>query len=540
MNNITWRKTMRNYIKTLKPSELITLFHLLVVLFGLPLVFHYGYFDIGPTKYYFYCGASALLIPALFFKIRERRSLPAFFKGLTAADKALLVYWAAAGLSTLFSPYKFEAFWGNEGRFCGLFLTTIYVVVYLIVTRCHKPHSICVRACILSGSIVFLLAIADYFNLNLLHFKDNVNPLQIPIFMSTIGNINFYAGYGAIILGLIAGLYVVWPELRGAAVLFALMVLAFIGLIIGNSDNAYLTFGVLLAFLPLFLFKSRRGIRRYMMMVSGFLLSFMIVKMCDILFAGIVLKPDGIRSLIDRWDGFIFVCVAFWLLTAAVYKIDYKRQRQNDSARTGILRIWIIFLALSAAVVIAVLIDANLLGHAGRYGGLRNYVVFSNDWGTHRGYVWSTAIKNYMEFPLLQKIFGHGPDTYGIVSLFRNLPESAGLYGELYDSVHNEYLQYFVTIGPIGTGAYIMFLVFSVRDILRCRSPYTLGITFSVLCYCTQAIVSISQPATTPVMWAVLAVGIAYYRRTVLDTAQNISAQNISARKKGQVPSHEE
>ena len=51
MNNITWRKTMRNYIKTLKPSELITLFHLLVVLFGLPLVFHHGYFDIGPTIY---------------------------------------------------------------------------------------------------------------------------------------------------------------------------------------------------------------------------------------------------------------------------------------------------------------------------------------------------------------------------------------------------------------------------------------------------------------------------------------------------------
>lgn len=520
---------MRNYIKTLKPSELITLIHLLAVVFGLPLVFHNGYFDIGPTKYYFYCGAAALLIPALFCKIRECSSVSAFFKGLTVADKALLVYWAMAGLSTLFSPYQFEAFWGNEGRLCGLFLMSIYAAAYLIITRCYKPHPVCIWACILSGSIVFLLAIGDYFNLNLLHFKDNVSILQIPIFMSTIGNINFYAGYGAIILGLVAGLYVVWPTVRGAVVLFLLMVLSFIGLIVGNSDNAYLTFGVLLAFLPLFLFRNRRGVRRYMMVVSAFLLSFMIVKMCDILFSHIVLAPDGIRSIIDRWDGFVFVCIAFWIFTAAVYKMDYKKQRQNDSLGTQVLRIWIIFLAVSAVAGIAVLIDANLLGHAGRYGGLRNYVVFSNDWGTHRGYVWSTAIKNYMTFPPLQKIFGYGPDTYGIVSLFRNLPESAGLYGELYDSVHNEYLQFFVTIGPVGAVAYVMFLVFSVRDILRCSDSYTLGIAFSVLCYCTQAIVSINQPATTPVMWAVLAIGVTQYRRTVLRTVQDTPQQ-----KKGQ------
>lgn len=521
INTITWRKTMRNYIKTLKPSELITTIHILAVLFGLPLVFHKAYSDISPSKYYFYCGASAILLAAIFFKLRECHSVSAFIKGLTMADKALLIYWIVAGLSTLFSPYRFEAFWGNEGRLCGLFLMSIYVAAYFVITRCYIPHPVCVKACVISGSIVFLLAIADYFNLNLLHFKDNIVELHSAIFISTIGNINFYAGYGAIILGLVAGLYVVWPEKRGAVVCYVLMILAYIGLIIGNSDNAYLTFGVLLAFLPLFLFKSRRGIRRYMMVVSALLLSFMIVKVCDILFAGIVLAPDGFRSIIDRWDGFIFVCIAFWLFTAAVYKADYKNHRQDDILDGKAWSMWTIFLAIAAAAMIAILIDANLLGHGGRYGGLRNYVVFSNDWGTHRGYIWKTAVKNYMNFPVLQKIFGHGPDTYGIISLFRNLPESAGLYGELYDSVHNEYLQLFVTIGPIGAAAYITFLTLSIRDIFRCSGPYTLGIAFAVLCYCTQAVVSISQPASTPIMWTVLAMGIAQYRRTVLQPAGN-------------------
>ena len=164
--------------------------------------------------------------------------------------------------------------------------------------------------------------------------------------------------------------------------------------------------------------------------------------------------------------------------------------------------------------LVDILIDANLLGHGDRYGSLSNYIVFNNDWGTHRGYIWRTAIENYKNFPITQKILGHGPDTYGIVSLFNNLQESAALYGELYDSVHNEYLQFFVTIGPIGTAAYIAFLALSVRDMIKYRrGNYVVGITFAVLCYCGQALVNINQPASASIMWTLLAMGIAECRR---------------------------
>lgn len=111
------------------------------------------------------------------------------------------------------------------------------------------PTSSCRHPCrSFGGSLVFLLAISDYFNLNLLHFKDHIVPEHASIFMSTLGNINFYAGYGAIILGLAAGLYATWPRTSRTVVYYFLLVLSFVGLIIGNSDNAYLTFGGLLAF----------------------------------------------------------------------------------------------------------------------------------------------------------------------------------------------------------------------------------------------------------------------------------------------------
>ncbi len=512
---------MKSYIKSLSPPELLTAVHVIVVLFVLPLAFHHAYADIGITKYYVYCGSVAILAPALILRLVKDHSLPSFLKSLTAAEKALLVYWAVSALSTLFSPYKYESFWGNEGRLCGLFLISLYAISYFVITRCYKPNPICLKACLLSSSIVFILAITDFFDLNLLHFKDNIDPLHAPIFISTIGNINFYAGYGAVILGLSAGLYTTWPKRSGSGIRFFLMVLAFIGLIIGNSDNAYLTFGVLLAFLPLYLFQTRRGIRRYLMMVSALLFSFMAVKMCDLLFPGHVLAPDGLLKVIDRWDGFNYICLTVWIITGVIYYIDYKKERQDDKMGGAIRVMWLIFLGAVAIALLDVLIDANLLGHGDHYGSLSNYIVFNNDWGTHRGYIWRTAIENYKNFPLLQKILGHGPDTYGIVSLFNNLKESADLYGELYDSVHNEYLQFFVTIGPIGTAAYIAFLALSVRDMIRCRcSTYVVGITFAVLCYCGQAVVNINQTASTSIMWTLLAMGIAECRRAGWKTPQ--------------------
>ncbi len=505
---------MRNYIKALKPSELITAIHVIAVLVGVPLVVHDAYYDIGVTKYYYYCGAAALLIPALFIGLINKPSVKGFVKTLSTAEKALLVYWAVSALSTLFSPYRFESFWGNEGRFTGLFLMSIYVLAYFTITRYYKPHPFFIYACLLAGTVVFMLGITDFFNLNLFHFKDEILAEHAPIFMSTMGNINFYSGYGAIILGLTAGLYVTWGKKGGAAAFFLILTLSFTGLLVGNSDNAYLSFAVVVGFLPLCLFRTRKGIRRYLMLVSSLLLALTMVKFCDIHFADIVLPPDGLRRVIDGWDGFLYVCLAFWILTAAVYIMDYRNQKQEGCVAERIRIIWGVFLVLAALAVMAVLIDANLLGHADRYGSVKNYVVFNNDWGTHRGYVWRKAVENYMKFPFLQKLLGHGPDTYGIISMFNDVHESAGLYGELFDSVHNEYLQFFVTIGPVGTIAYIVFLALSIRDMLMDHlNPFTVGTAFAILCYSAQAVVSINQPSTTCIMWTVLALGIAECRK---------------------------
>ena len=145
-----------------------------------------------------------------------------------------------------------------------------------------------------------------------------------------------------------------------------------------------------------------------------------------------------------------------------------------------------------------------------RYGALRNYVVIDDDWGTHRGYIWRLAIRNYREFTPVQKLIGYGPDTFGILTVKNNYSEMAQRYGETFDSAHNEYLQYFVTIGPLGLAAYLGLLISSAVRMVRCGAgnPYVIAALSAMLCYGAQAVVNINLPIVTPVMWTLMMVGL--------------------------------
>ena len=62
-----------------------------------------------------------------------------------------------------------------------------------------------------------------------------------------------------------------------------------------------------------------------------------------------------------------------------------------------------------------------------------------------------------------------------------------------FDSVHNEYLQYLVTIGIVGMIAYISLLVTVLARLIRKgkENPVVLSIAMAVICYGAQALVNI-------------------------------------------------
>lgn len=516
-----------------RAAGIICSLFLIAVLFVFPLYYRDFYFDILPAKYQFYyisifaMAGGLLVLGAVLLAVDRVRfdgaHIKALFRGIRlsgmarsfdAVDTALGIFLLVAVISTIQSDYVYESFWGNEGRYTGLFLLLLYGLSFWMVTRTSRGKGRILEVFLLSSLLVCLFGITDFFDLNLLHFKDRIAREQYSIFTSTFGNINTYTAFLSLTLGMASVLFALEKNFRRSIWYYICMTVAMAAIITGQSDNAYLALMAMFGFLPLFLFKDWRGVKRYFIIVASFFSVVQVIDTVSQVMSGQVVELDGLFRVIVRLPGLGFIVIALWALVAVLY---WSEKRIGESmTRKGRLQIaWGCLLAAAALGVIFILVDANLLGHGERYAALRNYVILDDEWGTHRGYIWRIGIENYMDFPLMHKLFGYGPDTFGIVTTSNNYAEMVNRYEEIFDSAHNEYLQYFVTIGPIGLGAYLAFLGTAFWKMLRRgrENIYLAGCAFAVLCYGAQAFVNINLPIATPVMWTILMVGMADCRK---------------------------
>lgn len=508
-------------------------FFLLILVTVFPLIYDNSYFNILETKYKCYyisvIGMLALVLvlsivmliidfmefkgehaKALLGKLAKRNWKTTF----CVADVAVLVFWLVALVSTLQSDYLFESFWGNEGRFSGLFLLTLYVCAYFVVSRFWNMKGWLLEAFLISGMIMCVIGITDYFQLDVLDFRGRIKPEQSTIFTSTVGNINTYTAYVALIMGLASAMYATAKSLVKSVWYYVCMIVTFFAIIMGCSDNAYLALGALFGFLPFALFRSRTGIRRYLVMVASF---FTVVQCIDFInqrYADIVIGLDSLFRVLVNFGGLLIVVVILWGAVAGLSYYDHKNQEKNDQMGSLPIRVWAVVVAMAVLAVCFALYDANVAGNAERYGAVGNYLLFNDQWGTNRGYIWRKSIELYREFPVMHKLFGYGPDTFGILTTEAIKFEMVNATGQVFDNAHNAYLQYLVTIGPIGVAAYVVFLVSAG---VRCwkhvaRNPYVIGCLFAVICYAVQALVNLDLPIATPMMWLFLSVGMAVGR----------------------------
>lgn len=520
-----------------RAAEIICSLFLIAVLFVFPLYYRDFYFDILPAKYQFYyisvlAMAGGLLALGLVLLAVDRVRFGGAYSrtwfrefqlsrlagSLNATDVALAIFLLVAVISTIQSDYIYESFWGNEGRYTGLFLLLLYGLSFWMVTRTSRGSGRILEVFLMASLLAALFGITDFFDLNLLHFKDRIAREQYSIFTSTFGNINTYTAFLSLALGMASVLFALEKNLKRSVWYYICMAVTMAAIITGQSDNAYLALLALFGFLPLFLFKDWQGVKRYFIIAASFFSVIQGIDTVSQVMSGQVMELDGLFRVIVRLPGLEFIVIALWALVAVLY---WSEKRIGDRlTKKGRLQIaWGGLLAVAALGIILILIDANLLGHEERYGALRNYVIFDDEWGTHRGYIWRIGIENYMDFPLLHKLFGYGPDTYGIITTNNNYAEMVSRYEEIFDSAHNEYLQYFVTIGPIGLGAYLAFLGTAFWKMLRIgrENIYLAGAAFAVLCYGAQAFVNINLPIATPVMWTILMVGMAGCRKRKTD-----------------------
>ncbi len=503
---------------------------LLVVVF--PLIYDDGYANILATKYRYYWGfvvglLSICLILSLIMMaidIMEHRGshVKALFSRLQPkhwketfcfADAAVIVFWIILVISTLQSDYFYEAFWGNEGRYTGLFLLTLYISVYFLVSRFWNMKGWVLELFLCTGMIMCLIGITDYFQMDVLGFRGPRGLLaeESAMYTSTVGNINTYTAYAALLMAMSGAMFITAKKSSKIIWYYLCMVISFFAIITGCSDNAYLALGAFFGILPLVVFKTRTGIKRYLLMLATFFSVIQIIDWINQSFSETVIGLDSLFRIIVNFGGLIYVVVLLWLIAAGIYYYDKRAGFVKEKAHPIFVKLWLGIIIITLVIVCGVFVDANFMGNSERYAGVGNYLVFNDNWGTNRGYIWRKAVELYRDFTPMHKLFGYGPDTFGILTTNEFRWEMLNTTSQIFDNVHNEYLQYFVTIGPIGLIVYITFLLSAMVHMLRriTVNPYIIGCSFAVICYAVQALVNLNLPIATPIMWLLLSIGMA-------------------------------
>lgn len=481
---------------------------------GLPLIFRHYYYDILQFKYYYYCFCTITMIVLVvgYFinaKVKKtcfnKKNFKGILKKLSLTDLFVLIYWFISIISTFSSDYLYEAFWGNEGRFTGLFLITWYVLSYFCVSRFWKYKSWYLDLMLISGVIVCLFGITDYFKLDIFNFKVNMMPEQKNIFTSTIGNINTYTAY----VGIIAAISTVFfaKENRIARIIcyYICMIISFFAIIMGVSDNAYLSLMALFGFLPLFLFESKQGIKRYLIILASFFSVAQCIDWINNTFSSQVLGTDGAFNIVISYKNLHYIVMLLWLVILLWFVIELKRGRESRVYGNTMIFIWLGIITFVLLLVAHILYDCNISGHASKYSSFSNYFVIDDDWGTHRGYIWRNGLACFSRLPIWKKLIGYGPETFGILILRAT---SNNKYNELFDSAHNEYLHMLITVGILGLTSYILFILSIIKSCLKKKvNKDFIAIAFAIICYSSQAFVNLNLPIVTPVFWLLLSMG---------------------------------
>ena len=540
---------MNSKRKLLNASNVIVGLWLLAMFTIFPLVYNYYYYDILQTKFYTVVILTVLMILALivisgfgggfknFFDKLHSKGFSAWFKEeFDIWDICITVFMVMTVLSTLFAgQFIRQAVTGENGRYSGLFLISLYVAIYFILSRLFSFSKVYFTVFLAISIPICLFGYTDYFNMDILQFKENIDATQWPIFTSTIGNINTYTAVLAFYIAISGTLFITSPldngknngESVGKLVFYYLiMLMNFIALAMGTSDNGYLTLAAFFGLMPFVAFRSMEGVRRFVLTIFTYLLGIRIIKLINTVYSDKVLGISGLYDFISDFKYLDLVIVLLLIAVIAMYFVAYKNRKNakdNEALLKTLRYIWlgilvIVFLGL---IFLGVKINSNVAEATAKYGSLANYFVFNDSWGTFRGYIWRAAIEEYMKFPLLHKIVGSGPDTFGIyISLLRN-GEMQSVTGQIFDATHNEYIQFLFTLGPIATVAYILGLIIPSVKALRTKVadfrdpsslPYLYASAIAVICYATQAVVNLNLPVVTPLLWIFFGLTVALLR----------------------------
>lgn len=520
------KKKKKQTAQSMKWQEWMVWAYLMIMLGVFPLYFRNGYFDMGDSKYLFFrtvtLGVLAALIAVWPLNILAGEKKGWVKPELTVTDWAALAYGAAAVVSWCLSPFRSDAWIGSVGWHMGLLSQLLFVAIYFVVSRFGTEQKEPLWAMGIGGGLTFLVAYLHRFDIDPLGLYAEVQDYAKISFLGTIGNANWYSSFICVVLPVMMGVYMTARWKRTGIGLCqhilsgGFIFLGFCGAVTQSSDSVYAGLGLAFLFLFWFALDNRDAWKRFLeigMIASGAL---KITGIFQVLFPERVLSYGALSFALTKGN-FTWLVLTFLAIVYVVTCQAEKKMSQAQMERFKTLIHWfrIVFYGLLALGTVALLM-LMWLASTGRIilnSGIwqqTGYLVFDEQWGSRRGWIWMYGARVFSEYPLSMKLFGCGPDSLSFYTAVHHAEEVRNMWGSsVLTNVHNEWLTALVNYGIIGGGAYISIFAAALVRILKNERnrPVLIAAGVSIVAYVGHNFFCFQQAVCTPLIFIVIGTG---------------------------------
>ena len=515
------KKTHNRGIKTFPKWLLRTVIsiYVFIILSIYPLATRNKYYDIGDFKYEFFKNVTLVamitmlvLLPIHLLCEKDRITWKLRKATISLTDLFVFGYLVASILSFILSNYKDSAVEGWNGWFMGVFAQIAFVLIYLFVSRFWKWDSFAVFSYLGVAAVVFLFAILHRFLIDPLGFYDGLNPAYFINFLTTQGQATWYSSYLCAIFPL--GLFFFWHCKKNSSRAFATIftVLSFSTLVTQNSDSAFIALTLVLMVFFWFSMESNEKWKRFWEIVIVMLTSFRVMGLLQLILKKRAVQLEDLSIFASQH----WIIAVTLIIAIVIYLVSYKLEVNGklDITKFKILRkimIWAAAFVVAGMVAIIVANTKGILGHS-----FKGYLFFDKSWGNGRGFTWAYSVDMFRELPLLQKIFGVGPDCFAAYSYEYHAEYLNTMWGNsILPNAHNEWLNSLLCYGIVGAIAYIGIFLTAVKRFFGNASKKPILIAFGacILSYMGHNLFCYQQCICTPTIFILIGIG-EYIART--------------------------
>lgn len=468
-----------------KVSKIIVYTYLIIMLVIYPLAMNDIYFDITRTKrMILYSAFFVLVVGLVLLGLMNHKNIidikeKLFFYKWTFIFCAillisLLITFIGNGASSV-------AFYGNDVLGLGLMFYLLLLVSSLIFLTLQFDEKgflyLILGTSIIEAAICFL----QFSGVDVGGWTSQIVDYQRNLFMGTIGNIEYVGFYFVVVFPFaVYALQRKEMQIIGTLAIFC----SALGIVVSNNDGSILAFAFEMAILFVFMSKAEEKLEVFFRLFVIIAFALMIIK-----FVSSYANEARPLGSIQKLSIHPVICVCLFVfgmigIYLAKHRIALKIIRVKS----------LILLILLLMIPIYIFVYTCFIGK-GTIPFLDNFLYFDIYWGTHRGYLWQSAIDIFANANLFGKLFGQGDGSFCRIYYYNYLETSQelGLYYNL--DAHNMYLQFLCEYGLCGLISTLGIIATSVhrqlnseRDFDKYRAVALVGTLIAALFLVSQNI----------------------------------------------------